>query len=1049
VAITGDDPTVAGDAQRDPVEQLAEQFLQRRRQGEAASISEYAEAHPALAAKIRELFPTLLLMEDLKPGSRNGVAAPVALGTLERLGDFRLLREIGRGGMGVVYEAEQESLGRRVALKVLPAVCVASPTRLQRFLREAQAAARLHHTNIVPVFGVGEQDGVRYYVMQLIAGQGLDVVIRALRAGAARKAGAAVGLPAGATAGLPGSASGAAEESAGVTAGQASSGTQRASNGTQLPVVSGSFSAGEAAQMLLSGPLPDAPSADLPRREPPSGVPAAAANSPGPRYWQNVARVGIQVAEALEYAHRQGTLHRDIKPANLLMDSRGTVWIADFGLAKLEDLEDLTTSGDMVGTLRYMAPEQFEGQADARSDVYGLGLTLYELLVLQPAFGEKDRRRLIRQQAQVEPPRPRKLRPAIPRDLETIVVKATAVHPQHRYATAGELAADLKAFLDDRPIRARRVTVLGRGWRWCRRNRAIASLSGAALGLLLAVAVVASLGYFQANAERVRTRSEHKRAEANLRLATKAFEDIFNKIGADPVAHPPEQDEDDPWPEPVWEVAVTDKDALLLESMLKFYDQFAQQNQADVKLQKETARAYRRVGDIRKRLGQYDRAETAYRRAVDIFQALAKGSPDDAECLTSVAAIHNDVGTLCHATGRSPEAVTDHQKALEVLRGASAKTAALPETRFELARTYSFLSMMSPRHGMARHEAAGTRHDAHEPSGGRRALAPAATPASAASHESHESHESHVSHESHPSHESHSGRHGLRSWVAEAGQYNRQALEILDQLSRESPGSQRYLLATARCQRDRFSISAIAGDRAVAQQANHEAIRILEKLVAQSPQNPEFRFELAETYAMPYPRSRDRQGAESSGENLRRAVQIDSDLASQYPAVPEYRASLARSHVRSAELARAADSPADAEGHLLKGVEIQRGLASDFPTIRAYSLFLARSLHDLAEVQMSRQEPAQARKSLEEAISRCEKLSPASQGGPPLSMMLSLQYASLARVLRELGETALADQAAAKAKETGLHHGPPPFGGRHHSHDSPAKGDQPPHAAGA
>ena len=1001
MAVSGDDPALVADVERDPVEQLAEEFLQRRRQGEAASISQYAQAHPELEARIREIFPTLLLMEDLKPASRSGAVVPAAVGPLERLGDFRLLREIGRGGMGVVYEAEQVSLGRRVALKVLPAVCVASPTRLQRFLREAQAAARLHHTNIVPVFGVGQQDGIRYYVMQLIAGQGLDVVLCALRAGAA---------PGGST-----------------------------TCGDDLPTgeslaVAGSFSAGEAAQMLLSGPLPDAPSADSPQREAASGQVTTAALSRGPRYWQNVARIGIQVAEALEYAHRQGTLHRDIKPANLLLDGRGTVWIADFGLAKLEDLEDLTTSGDMVGTLRYMAPEQFEGQADARSDVYGLGLTLYELLVLRPAYGEKDRRRLLRQLAQEEPPRPRKLNPAIPRDLETIVVKATATLPQQRYATAGELAADLKAFLEDRPIRARRVTVLGRGWRWCRRNRAIASLSGAALGLLLAVAVVASLGYFQANAERLRTQAEHVRAEANLRLATKAFEDIFGKIGADPVARSPEQDEDDPWPEPVWEVVVTEKDALLLESMLKFYDQFAQQNQADVKLQKETARAYRRVGDIRKRLGQYDRAETAYRRAVEMFQAVAKGSPDDAECLASVAAIHNELGALARNTGRFPEAIAAHQQALEVLRGASAKMAALPETRFELARTYSFLSVVSPWHGMSRHDSPGGRRDARNP------------------RPPHEAHESHASHESHESHDLPAGRHGPRSFAAEAaqaGQYNRQALEILEQLTRESPGNHRYLLAMARCQRDRFLISAIAGDKAAAEQANREAIGMLEKLVADAPQNPEYRYELAETYSMPYPRSRDRQKAGNSGENLRRAVQIDSELASRYPTVPEYRSSLARSHARSAELARAADSPAEAEEHLLKAVEIQRGLTTDFPTVRAYPLFLARSLHDLAEVQISRQEPAKARTSLEEAIARCQKAPAAAQEGPPLNMMLSMQYASLARVLRELGEADLADQAAAKAKETGFHHGPSAFGGRHHNHESPPGGDGPPRPSGA
>jgi tetratricopeptide (TPR) repeat protein len=579
------------------------------------------------------------------------------------------------------------------------------------------------------------------------------------------------------------------------------------------------------------------------------------------------------------------------------------------------------------------------------------------------------------------------------------------------------------------------VTALGRGWRWCRRNRAIASLSGAALGLLLAVAVVASLGYFQ-------TKAEHRRAEANLRLATRAFEDIFTKIGADPVASPPEQDEDDPWPEPVWEVVVTKKDAVLLESMLKFYDQFAQQNQADVKLQKETARAYRRVGDIRKRLGQYDLAETAYRRALEMFQALAKGSPDDAECLTAVAAIHNELGTLCHNTGRSPEAAAAHQQALDTLRGAPAKMAALPETRFELARTYSFLSVVSPWHGMA-------RHDSRESSGGRHGLAPAATPGSVASRESREPRESH---EAHASHESPGGRHGPRSWAAaaaQAGQYNRQALEILDQLTRESPGKHSYLLATARCQRDRFSISAIAGDKAAAEQANREAIRLLEKLVADAPQNPEYRFELAETLSMPYPRGRNRQAPASSRENLRRAVEIDSDLASRYPTVPEYRASLARSHVRSAELARAADSPAEAEEHLLKAVEIQRGLTTDFPTVRAYPPLLVRSLHDLAEVQMSRQEPAKARTSLEEAIACCEKLPPAAQGGPPLNVMLSAQYASLARVLRELGEAGLAEQAAAKAKESGFHHGPSAFGGRHHNHESPPNSDGPAHPPGA
>ncbi len=159
-----------------------------------------------------------------------------------------------------------------------------------------------------------------------------------------------------------------------------------------------------------------------------------------------------------EYAHGQGILHRDIKPSNLLLDTRGTVWVADFGLAKADDQQNLTHTGDILGTLRYMPPEAFEGRSDARGDVYSLGLTLYELLAFRPAFDETDRARLISQVTARSPPRLSRLNPAIPRDLETIVHKAIDRDPAHRYATAGELAADLQRFLDDEPIRARRLS---------------------------------------------------------------------------------------------------------------------------------------------------------------------------------------------------------------------------------------------------------------------------------------------------------------------------------------------------------------------------------------------------------------------------------------------------------------------------------------------------------------------------------------------------------------------------------------------------------------
>jgi serine/threonine protein kinase/Flp pilus assembly protein TadD len=456
---------IDSDVALDTVEALAEEFIERHRRGESPAVAEYIEKFPGLADRIRSFFPALLQVERLKPapGAASGFRPGIAGSGPERLGDYRILREVGRGGMGVVYEAEQESLGRRVALKVLAAPDLQDPKRVLRFHREARAAARLHHTNIVPVFGVGESRGVHYYIMQLIPGLGLDAVskeVRRLR-GLGPRSGAD---PAG------------------------------------RPGVATILSATDVARALTSGRFPSVPSHDAPTGDVVPGAgpracsstavlpgqtePSSAADSAG-RYARSVALIGVQVAEALEYAHRQGVLHRDIKPSNLLLDGRGIVWVTDFGLAKAADSADLTHTGDIVGTVRYMAPERFEGQCDARSDVYALGLTLYELLARRPAFDEPDRARLIRLVTKTDPPRLRDLDPSVPRDLETVVHKAIERDPAHRYPSAGDLAEDLRRFLDDRPIRARRLSLAEHAWRWCRRNPAAAALVAAVLALLV------------------------------------------------------------------------------------------------------------------------------------------------------------------------------------------------------------------------------------------------------------------------------------------------------------------------------------------------------------------------------------------------------------------------------------------------------------------------------------------------------------------------------------------------------------------------------------
>jgi WD40 repeat protein/serine/threonine protein kinase/Flp pilus assembly protein TadD len=490
----------SSNAERNPVEQLAEEFAERQRRGENPAIGEYTAKYPQWAEQIRDLFPALVLMEQLKPvgvettGAYQGPAlAPGETKKLERLGDFRILREVGRGGMGIVYEAEQESLGRHVALKVLPSHALLDPRQLQRFRREARAAGRLHHTNIVPVYGVGAEEGLHYYVMQFINGLGLEKVL-----GELKRLRRPAGAPASGEGGHP-------------PDGPASR-----------------LSAADVARSLLTGHFPaaaaeggegqsDAPSPAVeitptpaaPPAAPPGSPPAADAVPPslstlsesGRHYFVSVARIGLQVAEALAYAHGQGTLHRDIKPSNLLLDTQGTVWVTDFGLARaVADSDQLTQSGDIVGTLRYMAPERFLGQSDARGDIYGLGLTLYELLALRPPYDETDRNGLIYQITHKDTPPLRQIDPHIPHDLETIVLKALAREPAHRYQTAADLAEDLKRFVEDRPIRARRVSQLERLWRWCRRNPALAGLTATALFLLATVAVVATAAYAHTSA---------------------------------------------------------------------------------------------------------------------------------------------------------------------------------------------------------------------------------------------------------------------------------------------------------------------------------------------------------------------------------------------------------------------------------------------------------------------------------------------------------------------------------------------------------------------
>jgi serine/threonine protein kinase len=385
--------------------QAVEEYLAALEAGQAPGREEFLIRHAAIAERLREYLDGLELIHLAGSADEpigDGDASVDRLARAEPLGDFLLVRELGRGGMGVVYEAWQRSLNRRVALKVPPFAAALDPKQLQRFKNEAQAAAGLHHPHIVPVFGVGCERGVHYYAMQLIDGCTLAAIISALRDSPAACAAAA-------------------------STAKVMFGTERDSGR------SGTF-------------------------------------------FRAAAKLGIEAAEALEAAHQLGVIHRDIKPGNLLLDAAGTLWVTDFGLARIGTQAGLTLSGDLVGTLRYMSPEQALAKPatiDHRTDIYSFGVTLCELLTLEPVFAGRDREELLRQIAFEEPRPPRQRNKAIPRELETIVLKAMEKRPEARYATAQELADDLRRFLEDKPIRARRPTLVQRAAKWSRRHKTL------------------------------------------------------------------------------------------------------------------------------------------------------------------------------------------------------------------------------------------------------------------------------------------------------------------------------------------------------------------------------------------------------------------------------------------------------------------------------------------------------------------------------------------------------------------------------------------------
>ena len=601
---------------------ILDEYLTQLENGARPNEAALIAAHPEIADQLRVQLDNLRLLHEAaatpsSSGSLSHYAAP------KKLGAYELTREIGRGGMGIVYEAIDRTLNRQVALKVLPFAAVLDRKQIARFRNEAQAAAQLSHPHIVPVYSVGVDRGVHFYAMQYVEGRPLSAAIGELRERMQRRQDAPAAVSAKtATAYRIRPPSTDRNSMAAAASGDA---------GREGPAIrerAGASTANKAAISTYDYPL-------------------------GADFFKHAAELGIQVALGLQYAHDFGIVHRDVKPSNLLLDDAGKIWIADFGLAHIPNDVSMTATGDVLGTVRYMSPEQASGRGtfvDHRTDIYSLGLTLYELVTFQPAFSSNRRQRLFEQLA-TEPAAPRKLNRAIPVDLETIINKAMSNEPADRYGSAQALADDLRRFVEGRPTHARRPSLADRLAKWSRRHRR--AVAAAALALVIATCGLA-IAAWTISAEKNRTAAALAVAEANLKQSRtnfRAAREIVDRLGI----RVSEQLAAIPGAENI-------RHELLTETQ-NYYEFFLTQSD-DEALRRDRSMGLTRAANIAEQLGQREQALALYAEARTNLQAMIDEFPGELEFRREYARCLNNEGVLLRRLGRTDEALQQLDQAL-------------------------------------------------------------------------------------------------------------------------------------------------------------------------------------------------------------------------------------------------------------------------------------------------------------------------------------------------------------------------------------------------
>jgi hypothetical protein len=852
---------------------VLDEYLSARERDLPPDIDAIAAAHPdleeALKASLRSLDFLDRATSQLVGDEGGPAAAKHPQASFEkRLGDFILVREIGRGGMGIVYEARQISLDRRVALKALPFAAVLDQKQIARFENEARAAAQLHHPNIVPVYSVGCERGVHYYAMQYIEGASLDRALADVR-------------------------------------------------GENMPATDDIRSA-QPDKTTRSAP-------DDPAERSTLRALTTAESGRGRDYDRAVCRLAIQAAEALQHAHDCGIVHRDVKPSNLLLDRTGKLWVTDFGLARfLSSDAGLTLTGQVLGSIRYMSPEQADGNSnllDQRSDVYSLGITLYEAVTLQPGFDGDNRADLLRRIAQEEPRPPRRIRPSIPADLETIILKAISKAPDQRYQSAQEIADDLRRFLDGKPTLARRPTWIDRAGKWTRRHMRLVAAAAciailAAAGLAVSTLTIAG-AHAKTKAALEETEASHARAERHFRQAR----EIVDRLGARLAEHLAHV-----------EGAETVR-AELLQDTLQYYHAFTEHAADDPDLQVDLAFTHFKTGKIHEQIGNRERALAEYQKALAAFEQLGQNSVAGRDYRAELALCHNDMGLLHGAAGNIAEARTALNTALRLQQELLGRTPHDARALDDNALTLGNLGLIEHRTGNSavaeKHFLAAAQiqqrlaHDYPERLDFRSALAVTFNNLSFIY---------------------------AAGDAARAEEACRKALAIHQELTAAQPASIEYLSDLGLSYNNLGTLQSQSGHVAEAIQAYHQAVEIRRRVLRKAPLRIRFQSDLAvscNNLGRLYSESGKHQEAR---EPLGEAIELFEQLVADYPEELNHRSCLGGAQNNLAMAHQRLGNLDEAEAAFRAAIEHQRFAFDRAPGLVRFRQFLSNHYRNLADL---------------------------------------------------------------------------------------------------